>query len=325
MKALLILSGILKGIGIVLLLLLLLLLLLVFFLLASPIRYRLEGEKKAEIGGSFGVSWLLGMVKAEGSLGGAEGLRLKVLWFTLLGDEKKRKKQQKQPPKQPMEQTPPPKTEKTEKTLPPIEESAPDLVAAEKRTKPPKPPQQKMAQQPKIMRRVALAEIEERPPENFAEDFPEDLDEDFFTGEEMPEAEEKSEMIPPIFKKLWAIEDKRGIFRALCRLLKRLLRGILPGHFHLSGTFGLGEPARTGYLLGLAGILQAKFGRDIDVKGDFERLAAEDIAIGIEGKIRLGSLLWAMLAFVLAKPVRRAAMKLWKERKTEKGKDEQNG
>lgn len=61
------------------------------------------------------------------------------------------------------------------------------------------------------------------------------------------------------------------------------------------------------------------------MKGDFERLAAEDIAIGIEGKIRLGSLLWAMLAFVLAKPVRRAAMKLWKERKTEKGKDEQNG
>lgn len=326
MKALLILSGILKGIGIVLLVLLLLLLLSVLFLLASPIRYRLEGEKKEALGGSFGVRWLMGAVRAEGCLGGTEGLclRLKVLWFTLLGDEKKQKKQKKQQ-KQPAEQTPPPKKPpEPEKKSPPIEPPVPDLAAAEKWTEPPKPPQQKMAQQPKIMRRVALAEIEEKPPEDLDEDLDE-LDEEFFTGEEMPDAAEKSERIPPIFKKIWAIEDKKGIFRAIGKLMKRILRGILPRHFHLSGTFGLGEPAQTGYLLGLVGILQAKFGRDIEVRGDFERLAAEDIEIRLEGKIRLGSLLCAMLAFMLAKPVRRAIGRLWKERKAEKGKDEQNG
>ncbi|MFR0824267.1 MAG: hypothetical protein ACLSG1_02965 [Anaerotignum faecicola] len=56
----LILFGILKGIGILLLVLLLLLLLMVLVVLLSPIRYHLEGEKRAAVSGSFGVSWLLG-------------------------------------------------------------------------------------------------------------------------------------------------------------------------------------------------------------------------------------------------------------------------
>lgn len=43
----LILFGILKGIGILLLVLLLLLLLMVLVVLLSPIRYHLEGEKRA--------------------------------------------------------------------------------------------------------------------------------------------------------------------------------------------------------------------------------------------------------------------------------------
>ena len=51
----LILFGILKGIGILLLVLLLLLLLMVLVVLLSPIRYHLEGEKRAAVSGSFGV------------------------------------------------------------------------------------------------------------------------------------------------------------------------------------------------------------------------------------------------------------------------------
>ena len=51
----LILFGILKGIGILLLVLLLLLLLMVLVVLLSPIRYHLEGEKRAAGSGSFGL------------------------------------------------------------------------------------------------------------------------------------------------------------------------------------------------------------------------------------------------------------------------------
>ena len=95
MKALLILLGILKWIGIVLLALLLLILLIVLVVMLSPIKYRLEGEKKAELCGSFGVSWLFGAVKVDGGYTPAEQLKLKVkvLWFTLMGGEEKPKKE----------------------------------------------------------------------------------------------------------------------------------------------------------------------------------------------------------------------------------------
>ena len=90
----LILFGILKGIGILLLVLLLLLLLMVLVVLLSPIRYHLEGEKRAAVSGSFGVSWLFGAIRADGGYTpeGGSRLKLRVLWFTPVGGEEKPKK-----------------------------------------------------------------------------------------------------------------------------------------------------------------------------------------------------------------------------------------
>ena len=93
----LILFGILKGIGILLLVLLLLILLTVLMVLLSPIKYHLEGEKKAAVSGSFGVSWLFGAIRADGGYtpDGGSRLKVKVLWFTPIGGEEKPKKQKK--------------------------------------------------------------------------------------------------------------------------------------------------------------------------------------------------------------------------------------
>ena len=327
MKVLLILLGILKGIGIVLLALLLLLLLLVLVVLFSPIRYQLAGEQKAELGGSFGVSWLFEAVKIDGGYTPAESLKLKVkvLWFTLVGGEPKEKKEKK------------PKKKKAPKK----EELKPDLQAAEKTTKqaekpaeekkeePPKtekkeeksaeqPKQQRMERkQPKTVRRVKLSEVEEKPP---TEDMDIQLefneDDAFFTGEEAKE--EKKEKIPPIVKELWSIEEKKEIFKALGKLLKRLLKGILPGNLFIKGTIGTGDPTTTGYVLALAGVLTAKFGNDIQIKGDFTKATAEDMEVRVKGKIVLGKLLWAVLAFGLTKPVRKA---IWKTIKFLRKKD----
>lgn len=327
MKVLLILLGILKGIGIVLLALLLLLLLLVLVVLFSPIRYQLAGEQKAELSGSFGVSWLFGAVKIDGGYTPAESLKwkVKVLWFTLVGGEPKEKKEKK------------PKKKKAPKK----EELKPDLQAAEKNTKqaekpaeekkeePPKtekkeekpaeqPKQQRMERkQPKTVRRVKLSEVEEKPP---TEDMDIQLefneDDAFFTGEEAKE--EKKEKIPPIVKELWSIEEKKEIFKALGKLLKRLLKGILPGNLFIKGTIGTGDPTTTGYVLALAGVLTAKFGNDIQIKGDFTKATAEDMEVRVKGKIVLGKLLWAVLAFGLTKPVRKA---IWKTIKFLRKKD----
>ena len=309
MKALLILLGILKWLGILLLALLILILLIVLVVMLSPIRYRLAGEKKEEIRGAFGVSWLFGAVKADGSYTPAEQLKLrvKVLWFTLLGGEEKPEKKKK-----------PKKKKAPKKEAPKKEVLQPDMQAAEKvepkkeepkEEKPKVKPQRMEEKQPKTVRRVKLSEIEEKPPTEDTELILLDEDEDFFTGED---GEEKKEKIPPIVKEIWSIEDKKGIFKALGRLLQRLMKGILPGDLFLKATVGTGDPTTTGYVLALAGILTAKFGNDIQIRGDFTKATAEDIEVRVKGKIVLGRLVWAVLAFALTKSVRKAIVKMIK-------------
>ena len=312
----LILFGILKGIGILLLVLLLLILLTVLVVLLSPIKYHLEGEKKAAVSGSFGVSWLFGAIRADGGYtpDGGSRLKVKVLWFTPIGGEEKPKKQKK---KKKQKQPETVEIHAAEKTVEPKQEPKPEpkkeepKQAEQKKPAPKKQvkPQRMAEKQPKTMRRVKLSEIAEEPPKPEPEEIEDDA---FFTGEEREEnaeAEEKKGKIPPILKELWSIEDKKQIFKAFGKLLKRLMKGILPGNFFLKATIGTGDPPTTGYLLGLAGILTAKFGKDIQIKGDFTKATVEDIEIRIKGKIVLGRLLWAVLAFGLTKPVRRAIRK----------------
>lgn len=314
MKALLILLGILKWLGILLLALLILILLLVLVVMLSPIRYRLAGEKKEEISGTFGVSWLFGAVKVDGGYTPAEQLKLqvKVLWFTLMGGEEKPDREK--------------KPKKAKKKKEPEQESVkrqePDLQAAEKaqpkaepqkeepnEEKPKVKPQRMAEKQPKTVRRVKLSEIEEKPPTEDTEMILPDEEENFFTGEG---TEEKKEKIPPIVKEIWSIEDKKGICKALGKLLQRLMKGILPGDLFVKATVGTGDPTTTGYVLALAGILTAKFGNDIQIRGDFAKATAEDMEVCVKGKIVLGKLVWAVLAFVLTKPVRKAIMKMIK-------------
>lgn len=158
------------------------------------------------------------------------------------------------------------------------------------------------------MRRVRLEDIEEeKPTEPKAEDIPDDLDEAFFTGEGEDTEETKEN---PLWKQLLAVEDKKGIAKALWKFIKRMAKGILPGHLIIKGTFGTGDPVWTGYLLAMAGILKGKFGEDLEIKGDFAKAAAENIVVRVKGKIVPGYLLYSTLAFALAKPVRRLIMTL---------------
>ena len=163
------------------------------------------------------------------------------------------------------------------------------------------------------MRRVRLEDIEEeKPTEPKAEDIPDDLDEAFFTGEGEDTEETKEN---PLWKQLLAVEDKKGIAKALWKFIKRMAKGILPGQLIIKGTFGTGDPVWTGYLLAMAGILKGKFGEDLEIKGDFAKATAENIVVRVKGKIVPGYLLYSTLAFALAKPVRRLIMTLWKGRK----------
>lgn len=344
---------ILKCIGILLLALVCLLLLITLVVLLAPIRYEAGGEKTDAIRADGQIKWLFVQVVARWQMGDKEPfVDLLIFGKSLLEKKKvkakaarkKRKKPRPQkegdliytrekavppkdtPPRPVMEQEVPKEVVKEEvikeeirkeeipkeespKAEPPKEEipkEAPEESKKEPNTV--RPMQKKQG-----MRRVRLEDIEEeKPAEPKAEDIPDDLDEAFFTGED-GDAEEKGEN--PLWKQLLAVEDKKGIAKALWKFIKRMAKGILPGHLIIKGTFGTGDPVWTGYLLAMAGILKGKFGEDLEIKGDFAKAAAENIVVRVKGKIVPGYLLYSTLAFALAKPVRRLIMTLWKGRK----------
>lgn len=343
----------LKCIGILLLVLVCLLLLITLVVLLAPIRYEAGGEKTDAIRADGQVKWLFVQVVARWQMGDKEPfVDLLIFGKSLLEKKKakakaarkKRKKPRPQkegdliytrekaappkdtPPRPVMEQEVPKEVVKEEvikeeirkeeipkeeppKAEPPKEEipkEAPEEIKKEPNTV--RPMQKKQG-----MRRVRLEDIEEeKPAEPKAEDIPDDLDEAFFTGEGEDTEETKEN---PLWKQLLAVEDKKGIAKALWKFIKRMAKGILPGHLIIKGTFGTGDPVWTGYLLAMAGILKGKFGEDLEIKGDFAKAAAENIVVRVKGKIVPGYLLYSTLAFALAKPVRRLIMTLWKGRK----------
>ena len=346
---------ILKCIGIFLLALICLLLLITLVVLLAPIRYEAGGEKTDAIRADGQVKWLFVQVVARWQMGDKEPfVDLLIFGKSLLEKKKakakaarkKRKKSRPQkegdliytrekaappkdtPPRPVMEQEVPKEVVKEEvikeeiskeeirkeeipKEEPPKAEPPKEEIPKEESKKEPntvRPMQKKQG-----MRRVRLEDIEEeKPTEPKAEDIPDDLDEAFFTGED-GDAEEAKEN--PLWKQLLAVEDKKGIAKALWKFIKRMAKGILPGHLIIKGTFGTGDPVWTGYLLAMAGILKGKFGEDLEIKGDFAKATAENIVVRVKGKIVPGYLLYSTLAFALAKPVRRLIMTLWKGRK----------
>lgn len=344
---------ILKCIGILLLALVCLLLLILLVVLLAPIRYEAGGEKTDAIRADGQVKWLFVQVVARWQMGDKEPFVDLLIFGKSLLEKKKakakaaRKKRKKPRPQKEgdliytREKTAPPKDtpsrpvmeqkvpkevikEEVPKEEPQKEEIRKEEILKEEPPKEeiPKESSEEIKKEPNTvrpmqkkqgMRRVRLEDIEEeKPAEPKANDIPDDLDDAFFTGEE-GEAEETKEN--PLWKQLLAVEDKKGIAKALWKFIKRMAKGILPGHLIIKGTFGTGDPVWTGYLLAMAGILKGKFGEDLEIKGDFAKAAAENIRVRVKGKIVPGYLLYSTLAFALTKPVRRLIMTLWKGRK----------
>lgn len=343
---------ILKCIGILLLALVCLLLLITLVVLLAPIRYEAGGEKTDAIRADGQIKWLFVQAVARWQMGDKEPfVDLRIFGKSLLEKKakakaarKKRKKPRPQkegdliytrekaappkdtPPRPVMEPEVPKQSEPKEimKEEPPKEEIRKEEIPKKEIPKeeiPKETPEEikkesntvRPMQKKQGMRRVRLEDIEEeKPAEPEAEDIPDDLDDAFFTGED-GDAEEKEEN--PLWKQLLAVEDKKGIAKALWKFIKRMAKGILPGHLIIKGTFGTGDPVWTGYLLAMAGILKGKFGEDLEIKGDFAKATAENIVVRMKGKIVPGYLLYSTLAFALAKPVRRLIMTLWKGRK----------
>lgn len=310
----------------VILIVLALVLVLLLIALISPIHYQALAEQGEKWTGNALVRWLF--VRVEVTYDGQEPV-VQVKLFGKSLSEAKQKRSKKRKPKRH------PQTEKKQAKTPASPVMQPEettLVSAEKpvetkktEDKPPvaaetklpekeirlQPPVEETAQEkteepqqegprPSKIRRVALEEIQEKEPEPEMEISPA-----FFTGEQ----EEKEENI------LWQAirkENLKELLQAVFRLLKRVFHTVRPNDLRLRCTVGTGDPAMTGWVLAAAGVAKAKFGEHLQVKGDFSQMILADVFFQVKGKIRMITLAWAGIAFVLTKPVRHIWITLWK-------------
>lgn len=85
--------------------------------------------------------------------------------------------------------------------------------------------------------------------------------------------------------------------------IKKVILHILPVSIRGNIIYGSGDPASTGKAFAVLGILYAKYGESLTVLADFEekRLEAD---VQIKGRIRLGTMAWYFIAFVLKKETR---------------------
>ncbi len=322
MKLLLVLLGILKILGAFLLAVLALVLILVLVVLLTPLRYEIKGEKLEKISGSFAIRWLFGAIHIEGVYNMEKGMQIggRIFGFPLDGKKKEKKlrgkkkgKEKKAPePSISMRSRPPAEPPKTQEEPRAATEKPYVTEGAKQRTEEKTPSTQPLAEnleeqteKPRV-RRIRMADIPEEPSRY------QELPPEFFTGEaeESPQEQEKKEGLD--LQYFLHMPDKKGLLKICFAFLKRVCKGVFPKNIFVQATIGMGDPALTGYVLAAAGAAKAKFGENLQVKGEFRHLALEDVIIRIKGKIIIGYLAYALLRFALAKPVWKIIKIYWK-------------
>ena len=137
------------------------------------------------------------------------------------------------------------------------------------------------------------------------------------TEQENTEAiEEKEENIIKRILNLWNYEFRKPIQKLIIKLVKRLLRALLPKHLKLDIEYGSDDPANTGLVLAWSSILILYFGDNIKVKGNFEQKVING-KVYADGKFTLWQIIYAVAACALSKPIRGIIWNYIKNRKKE--------
>lgn len=114
------------------------------------------------------------------------------------------------------------------------------------------------------------------------------------------------------YKEVVESETFQNSFR-LCRgELVRILKSLKPQKFEGQLVVGMDDPAATGQILAICGMLYPVFGGQLDVAGDFEKKRIEGW-IFIKGKIRFGTFLRVAVRVYFNKDIRKLIRLLKKE------------
>lgn len=105
------------------------------------------------------------------------------------------------------------------------------------------------------------------------------------------------------FEDLKAKYDLKGIFDVTILLFKKIFKGLGLKLFQICGIIGLDNPCSTGQAIALISVVQTFVPFDVDVQGDFENDVLEG-SLYIKGKVRISSIVFPVIWYLLTKPVR---------------------
>lgn len=105
------------------------------------------------------------------------------------------------------------------------------------------------------------------------------------------------------FEDLKAKYDLKGIFDVTILLFKKIFKGLGLKLFQICGIIGLDNPCSTGQAIALISVVQTFVPFDVDVQGDFENNVLEG-SLYIKGKVRISSIVFPVIWYLLTKPVR---------------------
>lgn len=300
---------ILKIIGIALLVILGLILFILCLLLFVPIRYDVLAKYQEQPDIRVKISYLLKAVRARYVLSGKESsLSVKVLWFTLMGGDKKKKPKRakrRKKPEDPKRQEDQKRAEMPEPAVPLSGPSKTENEAeasgraeiAEKTSpdngqtvvKEQEPPKSSPVQQKPQQEKSGKKKKQKKNRENNKK-----------TGTDAP-----SGGIMETIKQIAAlIKENKEVIAFLFKQLKALLKHILPGSHVINLKLGLEDPAALGEILGAAAVIRSATNLVINITPFFnEKIMEADCHF--KGRIRLGKLLFIALKIYFNKDIKR--------------------
>lgn len=305
--------NILKIAGLILLFLILFLLLVLFLILFVPIRYRIRAQRDARtvqeipVDAKIKVTWLLHAVSAAFHYPAEAYLRVKVLGITIFRsdqkkEDKKKETKKKTPEKEAAASVQKPEEKSAEETIRKEEEKTPkaaDTSGEEKKID--LNPEQASGGASKEEKRTIAG----------------------FFGSLFRILRNIKYTILKIYDKIKHIvrniryylaviksETFQRAYKVCSTQIVRLLKGILPKKLEGTLRIGTGDPASTGQVMAVYGILYPLLGDNIAITPDFEEPVIEG-RLNIKGKITVFCILKTAWIIYFNKDLRRV-MKLFK-------------
>jgi Protein of unknown function (DUF2953). len=324
MEALWILLSILKIIGIILLIILIVILALICIVFFVPFVYDIKGKKYEDISGEGWVKWLFGIICIEFDYANGEsdfkvklfGRRLEEIMKPRANKKRAKKKKISKNKRVVKPKVLVSAVEKKLDKQPPMEE--PSILELEKQpvitVEPEIVAMGKVSDEKVIVKRVKLRKIEEEIKMDTSKfvkigknQTKEAIkDENIGKKEVTSKNDEKGKIDIDYFKKMpW--EEKKQVLKACTKLIKRLFKGVFPESVYIYATVGVGDPALTGYILALAGIVKGTINSNINIKGKFDQEIFEG-ELRIVGRIKIFTFISAMVKFIFTKSI----YKIWR-------------